>query len=82
MKKKLLKSLSAIGLTLFLAIALPKYSNAQDNVGIGTTAPDASAILEMLSTNKGVLAPRMNTVGMNAIVAPANSLLIYNTDSM
>ncbi len=61
---------------------LTLYVQAQDNVGIGTVAPNASAILEMLSTNKGVLVPRMNTAGMTAIVNPANSLLVYNTDSM
>ena len=82
MKKNLLRSIAGIGLTAFLFFAMPTNIKAQDNVGIGTNTPDASAILEMLSANKGVLAPRMNTVGMNAIVAPANSLLIYNTDSM
>ncbi|MCE9540230.1 MAG: hypothetical protein K8R85_13585 [Bacteroidetes bacterium] len=55
---------------------------AQDNVGIGTNTPNASAILELLSTNKGMLVPRMNTVGMTSITSPANSLLVYNTDSM
>src|ERR1700746_1441309 len=82
MNKNLLKSIAGIGLTAFLSLAMPTNTKAQDNVGIGTTTPDASAILEMLSANKGVLVPRMNTAGMNAIVAPANSLLIYNTDSM
>jgi hypothetical protein len=75
------KPLSVIILTLLLALN-PKISGAQDNVGIGTNTPDASAILEMLSANKGMLVPRMNTAGMLAIPAPANSLLIYNTDSM
>src|SRR3972149_691432 len=53
---------------------------AQDNVGIGTTTPDASAILEMLSNNKGVLVPRMTTVDRLAIVTPANGLLVYDTN--
>ncbi len=56
--------------------------HAQNNVGIGTNTPDASSILELLSTNKGLLVPRMNTAGMTAIPSPANSLLVYNTDSM
>ncbi|HEY0030374.1 MAG TPA: tail fiber domain-containing protein [Bacteroidia bacterium] len=77
MKKKLLKSIAFLSITL---MSLPSF--AQDNVGIGTNTPDASAILEMLSANKGLLIPRMNTAGMLAIPAPANSLLIYNTDSM
>lgn len=70
----------------FIAVMLLFLSTtrilAQDNVGIGTTTPDPSAILEMLSTSKGVLVPRMNTAGMNAIASPANALLVYNTDSM
>src|SRR4051812_4574616 len=81
MKNNLFKSILGIGVTAFLSFATPTNIKAQDNVGIGTNTPDASAILELLSANKGLLVPRMNTVGMNAIVAPANSLLIYNTDS-
>ncbi|MBL0328536.1 MAG: tail fiber domain-containing protein [Bacteroidetes bacterium] len=81
MKSKLFKS-AAIILTMMLSVLLPKSNNAQDNVGIGTTTPDATAILELLSANKGLLVPRMNTAGMLAIATPANSLLIYNTDSM
>ncbi|HEY0030370.1 MAG TPA: collagen-like protein [Bacteroidia bacterium] len=80
MKTKFLNSIAIMGLMTFLAGPLNSF--AQDNVGIGTNTPNASAILEMLSTNKGVLIPRMNTAGMNAISSPANSLLIYNTDSM
>lgn len=54
------------------------YSAAQ--VGIGTTNPDASSILDVVSTDKGVLIPRLTTVQINAIVNPANGLMIYNTD--
>lgn len=80
MKSKFFKSILLTAITTFLL--LPGNSRAQDNVGIGTNTPDASAILEMLSSNKGVLVPRMNTASMLAIPTPANSLLIYNTDSM
>src|ERR1700749_3517275 len=69
-------------LTLLLTGFITKNAKAQDNVGIGTNTPVPSAILELLSSNKGMLVPRMNTVAMNAIASPANSLLIYNTDSM
>jgi hypothetical protein len=82
MKRKLLQKVRAIGMTIVSLIAFTNHSSAQDNVGIGTTTPNASAILELLSANKGMLVPRMNTAGMNAIATPANSLLIYNTDSM
>jgi hypothetical protein len=83
MKPSLLRCLQLQSkLVITLIILNSTASLAQDNVGIGTNTPDASAILEMLSNNKGLLVPRMNTAGMNAITSPANSLLIYNTDSM
>lgn len=68
-------------LICFLLLALPVITLAQ-NVGIGTTVPHASAILELQSTSKGLLIPRMPDVQMRAIVAPAKGLLVFNsTDS-
>ncbi len=55
-------------------------SYGQNNVGIGTTTPDPSAVLEMESTNKGVLVPRMTSAQRVAIVAPVDALLVYDTD--
>jgi len=54
------------------------YNNTT-NIGIGTTAPDISAILEINSNSKGVLVPRLTTTERNAIVNPAIGLQIYNT---
>ncbi len=52
---------------------------AQDNVGIGTITPDASALLEIQALDKGLLIPRTDTL---AITNPATGLLIYTpTDS-
>ena len=50
-----------------------------DNVGIGTTSPNASSILEVFSVTKGVLLPRMTTTQVNAIASPINGLTVYNT---
>ena len=61
--------------TATLAIA-----RSNGNVGIGTYLPDASAILDLSSTSKGLLVPRMSGVYRDAIVSPANGLLVYNTD--
>jgi len=47
-------------------------------VGIGTTTPDPSAKLDVSSTTKGFLLPRMTTSQRNAISNPAEGLLIYN----
>jgi len=53
--------------------------NAQ--VGIGTTIPDASSILDISSTTKGVLIPRLTDIQKNGITNPANGLLIFNIDN-
>lgn len=60
---------------LFLVISL--VINAQ--VGIGTSTPDASSLLDLTSTTKGLLAPRMTTSQRNAITTPANGLMVYDT---
>lgn len=49
------------------------------NVGIGTTSPNASSILDITSTTKGVLFPRMTTTEISAIASPADGLTVYNT---
>lgn len=48
------------------------------NVGIGTTAPAASAKLEISSTTGALLLPRMTTTQRNALTA-VNGMIIYNT---
>jgi len=62
-----------------LIINISLFSSAQ-NVGIGTTAPNASAQLDVTSTNSGFLPPRMTYVQRNAIVNPAAGLIVYCTD--
>jgi hypothetical protein len=52
---------------------------AMAQIGLGTTTPDASAILDVASTTKGFLAPRHTTTTRNAIVTPAKGLTIFNT---
>ena len=43
------------------------------------TTENASAILNVNSTTKGVLLPRLTTTEVNAIVSPATGLTVYNT---
>lgn len=50
------------------------------NVGIGTTSPSASAILQADSTTKGFLPPRMTNAQRTAISSPAVGLIVYCTD--
>jgi hypothetical protein len=57
------------------------YGNALSaQVGIGTTNPNASSILDVSSTNKGILFPRMLQADRTAISTPATGLLVYQTD--
>ncbi|QDK37059.1 hypothetical protein [Bdellovibrio sp. NC01] len=49
------------------------------NVGIGTT-PNANALLDLSSTSKAFLPPRMTRAQRNAIPSPASGMMIFNTD--
>jgi hypothetical protein len=65
----------------FLTILLCSFfSHTYAQVGIGTTTPDASSILDIESTDGGVLVPRLTSAQITAIANPANGLLAYNTD--
>ena len=61
-----------------LVIAQYQVLSAQ-NVGIGTTTPNASALLDVTSTTKGVLLPRMTTAQRIAITGSVG-LAVYDTD--
>ena len=53
--------------------------NTLGNVGVGTSSPDASAILDAQSTTKGVRMPNMTTTHKNAISSPAAGLMVFDT---
>jgi len=59
-------------------IALGFSANAQ--VGIGTTTPSASSMLDISSTSKGFLKPRMTTAQRTSINTPAKGLEVFDTD--
>ena len=61
---------------LMVGFSLPALSQT----GIGTTTPDASAQLDVSSTSKGFLPPRMTESERDAISSPADGLVIYQTD--
>src|SRR6218665_85912 len=78
---------SLIGTIMFLLLgAFPLMAQnkgtekSAENVGIGTTKPDRSAILDLSSTTKGLLIPRMTLAQRGKITNPANGLMIYQTD--
>ncbi len=50
------------------------------SVGIGTSSPSSNAALDVSSTDKGVLLPRMTQAQRNAISSPSAGLLVFCTD--
>lgn len=71
------RALTLLPLLGLLLLARP----AAAQVGIGTTAPDAKAALEIASNSKGLLVPRMTEARRNSIAAPVPAgLLVYQTD--
>jgi hypothetical protein len=69
-------------ITLFLLaffIGISGISNAQ--MGINNQNPHESSLMDMYSSSKGILTPRMTTQKRDSIVLPAQGLLIYNTTS-
>lgn len=67
--------------TLLITFLLTMLINSfAQRVGIGTTNPHPSAELDVSSTQRGFLPPRMTFAERNAIVSPAAGLMIYCTD--
>lgn len=62
----------------FLALTCSKTFS--QSVGIGTATPHSSALLEVNSTNKGLLMPRMTTAQRTTIASPAKGLMIFDSD--
>ena len=73
-----MKKISLVFLVTIFAVA---FSFAQ-NVAINAdgTLPNSSAILDVSSTTKGFLPPRMTLDQRNLIILPANGIIIYQTD--
>ena len=50
-------------------------------VGIGTNTPNTSSVLDLTSTTKAFLPPRMTTAQRKAITNPVAGMMVFNTDS-
>ena len=64
--------------TFLVAVLITASTYAQ--VGIGTSSPDASAALDITSTTKGLLMPRMTNAQRLAIASPVAGLQVFVTD--
>jgi hypothetical protein len=67
------------GIFLFLWVFTCAEGHAQ--MGIGTTSPNSAAELDISSTSKGLLIPRMTEAQLRAISSPATGLKVYNTNT-
>ncbi len=79
LRQTILKSVKAT----MIAVAILSFQNvaqAQLKLGNNPGTINPSAILEMETTSKGLLIPRMTATEMAAISTPANGLMVYNTD--
>ena len=59
-------------------VLMSAQMNGQIGIGANMFTPENSALLELLSTNSGLLLPRLTTAKRNAISNPALSLIICN----
>ncbi len=76
MKAKI--SLAVLAMVLLSAVSLYAQNvTVSDDAGYSAVP---SAMLDVKSTDKGFLVPRLTTMQMNAIVEPATGLLIFNTE--
>ena len=78
-KRFLLTITMSLGMIPALLSAQPA-ADPDGDVVIGNDQVDPSAILDLVANDKGMLVPRMTTAERDAIVAPAEGLLMYNTD--
>ncbi len=67
-------------ITLSVILLMGFASFAQVGINENGSAPDNSAMLDVNSTTKGLLIPRMDNGQMTSITNPAAGLLVYNTD--
>lgn len=67
--------------SLIILSILPALVYAQStSVGIGTTTPNNTAVLDVQSSTKGMLMPRMSSSQRKAIASPAAGLMVFDTD--
>jgi len=64
---------------ILLTVCFLASTIAVAQVGIGTDTPDTTSILDLQSSSKGLLVPRMSTLEREAIESPAESLLVFDT---
>lgn len=72
--------------TFYLSVAGIFFNTTvlAQNIGLGTSSPNSSALLDISSTGKGILVPRVSLTSIydvTTVADPATSLLLYNTNA-
>ena len=75
-----MKNITILIITLHLCFSFFDLMAQSVAINDDGSAPDASAILDVKSTTKGLLLPRMTGAQIEAIVSPTDGLMVYNTD--
>lgn len=68
-------------LFVIVLVSVVQTAQAQLKVGNNPTVIHSAAAIEVESTTKGVLLPRMNTAQQNALNSPPDGMMLFNTDS-
>ena len=71
---------NSVKTSLICSLVLIVTTIRQAQIGIGTATPASSAKLDVTSTNKGFLPPRMTNIQRDAIVSPVPGLQIWCTN--
>lgn len=80
MKKIMIKQICCIGMLLAGMGITSAYSQGV-KIGGQSGVVDPTAVLELESQTQGMLFPRMSQAQRNAIVSPAQGLVLFNTSS-
>ncbi|MCB9307928.1 MAG: SBBP repeat-containing protein, partial [Lewinellaceae bacterium] len=73
------RNLPRIAAILFFFSSITTALFSQISINQDNSTPDPSAMLDIKSSDKGMLIPRMTTAQRDAIASPAAGLIIYNT---
>src|SRR5258706_15781986 len=79
--KKLATTFAMLVISIFMLKAQTNTFPTSGSAGIGSITPNTSSLLDVTSTTKGMLVPRMTLIQRDAIASPATGLLIYQTNS-
>lgn len=81
--KKIMNKFKSVGIVIALLILLTPAAFSQNGIGINSTgaAADSHSMLDVVSTTKGALLPRMSQSNRTGISSPPAGLIVYQTDA-